>query len=297
MKKHLSFFILVILFSCSSGINETINYPPDELVPFKTVVELENTVYPWSPIDNGSGPVWDYGNSAIVRYGDRVIASGMEELKWARGYNVTRWTLYELKKDKWELVAADPLEHTREPSPLAVFDNGRLFMSANPTLEKLKNGWGVYSFPKILEFNIKNLKKEPLEILPEWQGNPDFNHHSYRSFAADGPNSSFILLQHNMTSRPSWGYYSEGEWKNAGMLDWPWGADYEKPQPIRICYPSVQLKDRQVHFFGVSDIVEPVSAWKEYKFKLTVRKKIFPQSVIKRAFIPKQVHPVLIIHP
>jgi len=34
----------------------------------------------------------------------------------------------------------------------------------------------------------------------------------------------------------------------------------------------VQLKERAVYFMGVSDIVEPNKAWKDYKFKLTGRK-------------------------
>ena len=35
------------------------------------------------------------------------------------------------------------------------------------------------------------------------------------------------------------------------------GEEYAKPQPIRVCYPSVQLRDCAVYFCGVSDIVEP----------------------------------------
>jgi hypothetical protein len=49
----------------------------------------------------------------------------------------------------------------------------------------------------------------------------------------------------------------------------PWGADYEKPQPIRVCYPNVMLKDRAVYFCGVSDIIEPNLQWRAYKKELT----------------------------
>lgn len=58
----------------------------------------------------------------------------------------------------------------------------------------------------------------------------------------------------------------------AGELAWPWGADYAKPQPIRICYPSVTLVSRAVHIFGVSDIDEPNPAFREFKFQLTGKK-------------------------
>jgi hypothetical protein len=63
----------------------------------------------------------------------------------------------------------------------------------------------------------------------------------------------------------------QGEWPAQGKLVWPWGADYDKPQPIRVCYPAVALRNRAVYFCGVSDIVEPYKAWKDYKKQLTGR--------------------------
>jgi hypothetical protein len=55
-------------------------------------------------------------------------------------------------------------------------------------------------------------------------------------------------------------------------LAWPWGAEYDQPQPIRVCYPDVAIRGRQVHFCGVSDINEPYAKWRDYKLKLTGRK-------------------------
>lgn len=52
---------------------------------------------------------------------------------------------------------------------------------------------------------------------------------------------------------------------------WPWGKEYDKPQPIRICYPNVALRNRAVYFCGVSDIVEPYQAWRDFKRQLTGR--------------------------
>jgi len=51
--------------------------------------------------------------------------------------------------------------------------------------------------------------------------------------------------------------------------EWPFGTDYEEPEPIRICYPNVMLKDRAVYFCGVSDIIEPKKEWRKFKRELT----------------------------
>ena len=61
-----------------------------------------------------------------------------------------------------------------------------------------------------------------------------------------------------------------GQW-TAGKLVWPFGAEYDRPQPIRICYPDVALHNRAVYFCGVSDIQEPYEAWRSYKKELTGR--------------------------
>jgi hypothetical protein len=61
----------------------------------------------------------------------------------------------------------------------------------------------------------------------------------------------------------------DGRWAAKGKLIWPWGAEYDKPQPIRVCYPDVAVRGRPVQFCGVSDIVEPYQKWRDYKRKLT----------------------------
>jgi hypothetical protein len=53
---------------------------------------------------------------------------------------------------------------------------------------------------------------------------------------------------------------------------WLWGTEYEKPQPLRVCYPNVTVRGRAVHFCGISAIEEPYKTWREYKLKLTDQK-------------------------
>jgi hypothetical protein len=109
-------------------------------------------------------------------------------------------------------------------------------------------------------------------LLPKWEGTPPFSEHSYRSFAADGPNGEMILFQNIGYTHAEWAFRDrQGKWARAGKLVWPWGAEYDRPQPIRVCYPNVVLKDRSVHFCGVSDILEPYDKWRAYKKKITGR--------------------------
>ena len=166
----------------------------------------------------------------------------------------------------------DEKDRTREPSPLGILnDAGKVLLSVNPTLTEhgIRNGPAE---PRILKFDIENLRSGYETFVPSWRGKPKFTEHSYRTFVVDGRANEFILFQNTGYDEAEWVFFdSKGELNSQGQLVWPWGADYEEPQPIRICYPAVQLVDREVHFLGVSDIVEPKKAWKDYKFKLTGR--------------------------
>ncbi|MHC4353972.1 MAG: hypothetical protein ACYS0H_14785, partial [Planctomycetota bacterium] len=108
--------------------------------------------------------------------------------------------------------------------------------------------------------------------MPVWSGQPKFTEHSYRSFAADGPNHELILFQNVGYTHAEWAFLDRnGRWSAQGRLKWPWGAEYEKPQPIRVCYPNVAIKNREVHFCGVSDIIEPNPQWRAFKKEITGR--------------------------
>lgn len=253
----------LLLISCSGGRTPT----------FKIKVETEEIVYEYVNPDNGSGPMWCHGNTCIVRFGDHLVVSGMETIDDMLPYNNTRWMLFERTEAGWELFLKDEKERTREPSPLGLLKNaGKIILSVNPTLTEqgIRNGPAA---PQILRFDTSDLQAGYETLMPQWEGNPAFTEHSYRSLAVDGPADEFILFQNTGYSLAEWTYADgNGDWKRQGKLVWPWGEEYEVPQPVRICYPAVQLKDREVHFLGVSDIVEPKKAWKDYKFELTDRK-------------------------
>ena len=239
---------------------------------FRIKVEVEENVYEYEPADNGSGPMWCHGNTCIVRYGNKVVASGLETLKNIEPLHNTRWMLFERTDKGWDLLLKDEKDRTREPSPLGLTSDGKILLSVNPTLTK-PGSYNGPAEPQILQFEAKELQSSYETLMPVWEDTPEFTEHSYRSFAVDGLANELILFQNIGYEHAEWSFRdSDGNWMSQGKLVWPWGDNYEVPRAIRVCYPAVQLKDREVHFLGVSDIIEPKKAWKEHKFKLTGRK-------------------------
>jgi hypothetical protein len=233
------------------------------------VVEAEEDVYTYEAANNGAGPLWCSGSTCLARLGQEVFASGLETLKDVKPLNNCRWTLFKREANGWRLIQADEKGRTREPSPLAAFTDGRLFLSVNPTLSTAESGGGP-ARPEILEFPAKSPKAAFTRLLPVWEGNPAFTEHSYRSFVADGPRRELLLFQNIGYTHAEWAFRDRaGNWVAQGKLRWPDGAEYPKPEPIRVCYPDVALQHRAVHFCGVSDIVEPYPEWRAFKKQLT----------------------------
>jgi hypothetical protein len=237
-----------------------------ELAP---VVEIEEDVYTYTNANNGAGPMWCGGSTCLVRSGDQLFASGLETVTDAKPLNNCRWMLFHRGATGWERVRVDE-GRTREPAPLAAFYDGRVLLSANPTLGSGPQPNGGPARPDVLQFPASDPMAAPLSLTPKWQGEPKFTEHSYRSFAADGAAGELVLFQNIGYTHAEWTFRDRaGKWSAQGQLKWPWGAEYDKPEPIRVCYPNVAVRGRAVHFFGVSDVVEPYQAWREFKRELT----------------------------
>jgi hypothetical protein len=232
-------------------------------------IEVEEDVYAFQPPENGSGPMWCRGSTCICRVGGEVYASGLETLPEAKPLHNCVPLLFHRSGSGWRRVFRDK-RRTREPSPLCCFPDGRLFLSLNPTLAPVDASEGPAE-PMIAEFP-PGAPGDPRLLRPRWNGSPGFTEHSYRSFAADGSRGELVLFQNAGDTHAEFTYLDEGgAWASRGRLVWPWGAEYEESQPIRVCYPNVQLKDRAVYFCGVSDILEPRAAWRAFKRKITDR--------------------------
>ncbi len=239
---------------------------------FRPIVEVEEDVYRYEPADNGAGPLWCQGSTCLARAGDELFASGLETIKGAKPLNNCRWMLFHRDQAGWQKVCFDLSGRTREPCPMAGFSDGRLFLSVNPTLNADPNTYAGPARPEIVQFTAREPGKVESSPVPVWSGKPKFTEHSYRSFAADGPNHELILLQNIGYTHAEWSFFDRnGRWSAQGQLKWPWGADYAKPEPIRTCYPNVALRNRAVHFCGVSDIIEPNPEWRAFKKQLTGR--------------------------
>ncbi len=239
---------------------------------WQPTVEIEEDVYDYEPANNGAGPMWCHGSTCLVRVGADLFASGLETIAAAKPLNNCRWMLFQRGTQGWRKVCFDESGRTREPSPLVGFPDGRLFLSTNPTLNADPNAYAGPARPELLQFDIHDPSKPARTLLPVWSDQPKFTEHSYRSFAADGPNRELILFQNVGYTHAEWTFLDRGgRWSAQGQLKWPWGADYSKPQPIRVCYPNVALRNREVHFCGVSDIVEPNEQWRAFKKQLTGR--------------------------
>jgi hypothetical protein len=234
------------------------------------VVEIEEDVYTFTSANNGAGPMWCHGSTCLVRSGKHLFASGIETVSDAKPLNNCRWMLFERKSNDWERVYLNVDGRTREPVPMATFADGRVFVSVNPTLSTDPEPNGGPARPDVIQFMAADAKSPPESLRPVWQDDPKFSEHSYRSFAADGRTGELMLFQNIGYTHAEWTFRDRhNHWSAQGQLKWPWGAEYDKPEPIRICYPNVAIQNRAVHFFGVSDVVEPYKAWREFKRELT----------------------------
>ena len=234
-------------------------------------VLVEEDVYPAPRPNNGAGPTWCYGSTVLSRIGNDVFITELEVVPEAKPLNNCRWKLLQRNAEGWRCLFSDDKNRTREPSPMAVFPgSSEVFVSANPTLVADPEKYSGPSRPQIVRFNIGKDSTETL--LPVWDGEPSFTEHSYRSFVADGVNRELILFQNIGYTHAEWSFRDRtGTWSTKGKLVWPWGDDYVKPCPVRLCYPTIALADRKVFFWGVSDIVEPNPQWAAFKKELTGR--------------------------
>lgn len=232
------------------------------------IVEVEEDVYSYESPQNGSGPMWCAGSTTLVHSGGKLFASGMETIPGAKPLNNCRWILFTREENGWKRVREDAEGHTREPSPMAAFPDGRVFLSVNPTLSP--DTYSGPARPDVLEFRADDPAASPTSLSPIWKDAPSFSEHSYRSFAADGPAGELLLMQNIGYEHAEWTFRDRGgQWSAQGQIRWPIWNENGKSQPLRLCYPNVALKDRAAYFLGAGDVVEPNPDYRAFKKQLT----------------------------
>jgi len=225
----------------------------------KAVVEIEEAITNYTSPNNGAGPMWCYGAPLLVRRGGDVFLSTMETGKDIPPLCNTRWQLWHRNDKGWRLVQHEAGFKEREPCPLAGFQDGRLFLSVNPSLSPPGTSYGAVCDPHLLQFDMRKPEAEPKIIHPVWAEGTRFTEHSYRGLAADAKDGNLLVLN----IHPEGHYFpslrdSAGKWHPLQIVRFP----------IRACYPQVVLRGRSAHVLAIGDIVEPVKEWRELKFQV-----------------------------
>jgi hypothetical protein len=230
---------------------------------FRFAVEAEEVVTKYTAANNGAGPLWCYGSTVIARRGNDVYLSIIETGKDVPLLCNTRWQLWHRFADGWKIAQSEKEYRQREPCPVAVFQKGGVFLSANPSVEAPGVKYGRCR-PLVLEFNPNALAGAMKTHEPIWADGAYFTDHSYRGFAADGAKGELLLLNINAkTSEQFVCYYdSKSRWHQKGKIKFP----------IRSCYPQVALRNRAAAVMAIGDIVEPVEEWQKLKFEKLKRK-------------------------
>ena len=235
------------------------------------VVEIESDIYSFEPANNGAGPLWCHGSTIIVRTDDTVYVAGLETLPDQKPLHNCRWLLFQHQHDVWNLVYRDESGRTREPSPLGLLGNRELLVTCNPTLT-LPGEYGGPAEPTVYRFDTQDIKGKYTRELPVWKDQPRFTEHSYRTVVADGGHNEVLYIQNVGMDIAHMSLLELGEkWSGVGHIRWPYAGEYQQPQFLRLCYPNVIMRDRAVHFLGVSDVVEPIEEWKRSKYEITGR--------------------------
>jgi hypothetical protein len=151
----------------------------------------------------------------------------------------------------------------REPCPLGVTERG-LMLYVNDSLTPPGTHYKECE-PHLLHFASAEPGVKARKLSPQWNiEQPYFTDHSYRGFGVDGPRSEMLMLNIDAkTSVQHWSYLDHtGQTRAHGAITFP----------IRAAYPQVALKKGSAHVMAIGDIVEPVEAWRNFKFAETGRK-------------------------
>lgn len=240
----------------------------------------EEDVFSFTNPNNGSGPLWSYGCTQLARHGEQVFVSQQETSPSMPPLCNTRWRLLRrAAPGQWTLVAEAPDYRQRENCPVGLLPDSLLLYvndADNPP------GWYLQPCrPHLLRFRLADPAAAPLRLDPVFPDRPRTTEHSYRGFGVDRRRGEMVMV--NMdgeTYRQHWCLLSaDGEALAGGSMEFP----------QRGCYPQVSLRNRRLDLMAISDIVEPVTAWREYKFEQTKQEWDYVFRILHYTWTPDAV--------
>jgi len=226
-------------------------------------------VCPTMDFENGADPSWSRGNSPIIRVGNRVFLTNPRVHAERRPLNRTTMELWE-KQDggAWQLVYEDEDVFQREPCPIACIGGARLVVTANVPAQEYapdEETMDTDCIPTLYVFDISGPVRKIASIRLQWdQEDYAFWEHSYRGFAVDRERG--LLFLDNIE-------YSEEARFCYTLLDRQLRCikNGKLHFPKRCCYHTIAAKDGEIYLFGIQDIKEPNSVWRDYKRQMTGR--------------------------
>lgn len=217
---------------------------------------------------NGASALWNYPSTTIVREGNRVIASGIIHASWGAGVNNFS-CLLGTRNDLgggWNWIGVNRGGPTREPCPIAIDRvRSRLFMTTN--IPRDQQHPTSNTEPAILGWLTSNIgPAEATYVTPWWHRYSEnlFNSYSRRSLAIHPARPELFSLQQTDGSHAEWVLRNYDTGNNTyGQIYWPIDIP-RKPVRLLVSYGASQLVGNSAHYLAVSNVEEPVSAWKSY---------------------------------
>jgi len=176
--------------------------------------------------------------------------------------HMTRQLLFQRTASGWALAFRADDCRLLAPAPIGRLPKGHLALFVN-WVPQIVHGMTDSTVPQIWEFDWADLSKPVRKDRAEWppEKPPTW---MYRGFAVDGQTGGCLLLLNREESQ-QWSYRDgDGRWAARGVIPFPWGKEYDEPQPVRLCYPNAFLKGKAAYILGQSDVLEPYHKWREH---------------------------------